>query len=116
MAYTKAQPILFIETSVFTRRVTELMDDDNYRGLQETLTGNPGIGAVIAGTSGLRKLRWKTGNQSKRGGLRLIYYWVAQQNQIYMLYLYPKAAQEDLTTEQKKLLMHIVERWSHEQS
>lgn len=48
MAYTKAQPMLFIETSVFTRRVTELMDDDSYRGLQETLTDNPGIGAVIA--------------------------------------------------------------------
>jgi hypothetical protein len=40
--------MLFVETSVFTRRVTELMDDDSYRGLQETLTDNPGIGAVIA--------------------------------------------------------------------
>lgn len=108
--------MLFVETSVFTRRVTELLDDDSYRSLQETLTGNPGMGAVIAGTSGLRKLRWKTGNQGKRGGLRLIYYWLAQQNRIYMLYLYSKSVQEDLTTEQKKLLMQIVERWSHEQS
>jgi hypothetical protein len=41
--------MLFIETSVFTRRVSELMDDHSYRDLQETLTGNPSIGAVIAG-------------------------------------------------------------------
>lgn len=108
--------MLFVETSIFTRRVKELLDDDNYQSLQESLIGHPGAGDVIPGTSGLRKMRWKTGNQGKRGGLRLIYYWAPQQNQIYLLYLYPKSVQEDLTTEQKKLLIQIVERWSHEQN
>lgn len=32
--------------------------------------------------------------------------------QIYMLYAYAKGEQEDLTPEQKRLLIQVVERWS----
>jgi hypothetical protein len=108
--------MLFIETSVFSRCVKELLNDDSYRGLQEMLINYPDMGATITGTAGLRKLRWKVSNQGKRGGLRLIYYWATQKNHIYMLYPYHKSEQNDLTTDQKKTLMQIVERWSHEQS
>ncbi len=39
---------------------------------------------------------------------------MTEDEQLYMLYVYPKSEQEDLTPEQKKTLKTIVERWSNE--
>ena len=38
---------VFFETSVFTRRVTELLSDDEYAELQGVLVANPNAGDVI---------------------------------------------------------------------
>lgn len=46
--------------------------------------------------------------RGKRGGLRVIYYWDPEEGSIYMLFLYPKNRQEDLTPDQLKLLSRIV--------
>ena len=43
-----------------------------------------------------------------------MYYWMSANKQIYMLYVYPKNEQEDLTPEQKKALKLMVERWADE--
>ncbi len=90
------------------------MSDDEYRVLQEALVNRSDMGALIQSTGGLRKVRWKLEGRGKSGGVRTIYYWMKQDEQIYMLYVYPKNEQEDLTSEQKKSLKKIVERWSDE--
>jgi len=105
--------MVIIETSIFTRRIVELMSDDEYRELQVALVRDPDMGAIIQGTAGLRKVRWKLTGRGKRGGARLIYYWMRLDEQIYMLYAYAKGEQEDLTPEQKRLLTQVVERWSN---
>ncbi|MCD9460221.1 type II toxin-antitoxin system RelE/ParE family toxin [Marinibactrum halimedae] len=99
---------------MFTRRIKELMNDDEYKALQEALVNRPSMGTIIQGTGGLRKVRWKLEGKGKSGGVRAIYYWMTEDEQIYMLYVYPKSEQEDLTSEQKKALKTIVERWSDE--
>ena len=106
--------MVFIETRIFTRRIKELMSDDEYRSLQEALVNRPGMGDIVQGTGGLRKVRWKQEGHGKSGGVRVIYYWMTEDEQLYMLYVYPKSKQEDLTAEQKKALKLIVERWSDE--
>ena len=106
--------MIIIETSIFTRRIKELMSDDEYRALQEALVNWPTMGAIIQGSGGLRKVRWKLEGKGKSGGVRAIYYWMTANQHIYMLYVYPKNEQEDLTQEQKKTLKLIVERWSDE--
>ena len=88
------------------------MSDDEYKLLQEWLVNRPAAGPVIQSTGGLRKLRWKLAVRGKSGGVRIIYYWVSADGQIYMLYVYPENEQEELTAEQKKLLEKMVERWS----
>jgi mRNA-degrading endonuclease RelE of RelBE toxin-antitoxin system len=65
-----------IETSIFTRQVQELLNDEEYRLLQSALLSRPDLGAIIPGSGGLRKARWSTRRRGKRGGLRVIYYWV----------------------------------------
>lgn len=88
------------------------MSDDEYKLLQESLVNRPDAGVVIQGTRGLGKLRWKHEGRGKSGGVRISYYWVSADDQIYMLYSYPKNEQEELTADQKKLLKTIVERWT----
>ena len=106
--------MVIIETRIFTRRIKELMGDDEYRELQEALVNRPGMGDIIQGTKGLRKVRWRQEGRGKSGGVRVIYYWMTKNEQIYMLYIYQKTKQEDLTSEQVKMLKLIVERWTDE--
>lgn len=103
--------MVIIETSVFTRLIQELMDDDNYRELQEALVQKPDAGDLITGSGGLRKVRWKIEGKGKRGGVRIIYYWMTANDQIWMLYGYAKAKKEDLTKQQLLTLREIVEGW-----
>jgi hypothetical protein len=106
--------MVIVETSIFTRLINELMSDDEYRDFQEVLVNRPDMGDLIRGSGGLRKVRWKLEGRGKSGGVRIIYYWVTADDQIRMLYVYPKGKQENLTQEQLALLRKIVERWSDE--
>jgi mRNA-degrading endonuclease RelE of RelBE toxin-antitoxin system len=106
--------MVIIETSVFTRLIRELMSDEEYSELQKTLFQHPDVGDVIPGSGGLRKVRWRQKGRGKRGGIRIIYYWVSRDDQIWMLYAYRKARQIDLNSKQLAVLSKIVERWKDE--
>ena len=46
-----------IETSVFTRQITKLLDEEQYRQFQTELAVNPALGPLIRGGGGVRKVR-----------------------------------------------------------
>jgi len=48
----------FVETPTFTRMVTSLLTDDEYREVQTTLLEDPERGDLIPGGGGIRKLRF----------------------------------------------------------
>ena len=98
----------FVETPIFTKIITRLLDDDDYRSLQVALMLRPEQGPVIRGAGGLRKVRWARPGAGKRGGLRVIYYWTAAERAFYMLYAYSKNEQEDLTPAQARMLGQLV--------
>lgn len=101
----------FIETPIFTELVTESLSDAKYSELQHMLILRPDAGRLIRGSRGLRKLRWRTEHGGKRGGLRIIYYWYASDETVYMLFMYRKNEQEDLTPRQIKVLSELVEEY-----
>jgi len=101
--------LVIIETTVFTRRIDELLSDDEYGLLQEELVARPDLGKIIPGSGGLRKLRWALSGRGKRGGARIIYYWVVDKDTILMLYAYAKNELTDLTPLQLNLLRKVVE-------
>ncbi len=63
-----------IETSVFTRQITALLSDDECGAFQSRLATNSGLGPLIKGGGGIRKIRVAVGARGKRGGVRIIYY------------------------------------------
>lgn len=102
--------MVIVETSIFTRQVTELLSDDEYHKLQIALVEHPEAGAIIKGSGGLCKIRWVIGGRGKRGGVRVIYYWAVKGEQLLMLFMYPKNVSDDLSPEQLKILKKIVEK------
>lgn len=97
-----------IETPIFTRRLKEIMTDEDYHKLQIELINHPEMGKIIPGSGGLRKLRWVGSRRGKRGGSRIIYYWFSQEELILLLFIYTKKEQDDLTHEQLKILKTMI--------
>jgi mRNA-degrading endonuclease RelE of RelBE toxin-antitoxin system len=102
--------MVIIETPIFTKRIQELITDDEYRLLQAYLVNRPDVGKIMPGSGGLRKLRWSAGGRGKRGGIRVIYYWFVSRDIILLLYAFPKSERDDLTTEQLRKLRKIIEK------
>lgn len=82
--------MVFIETSTFTRLIYDYLTDDEYLGLQSYLFEHPEAGDVVPGSGGVRKIRWMMTGRGKRGGVRVIYYWKRQDDEIWMLTIYAK--------------------------
>jgi hypothetical protein len=98
----------FIETPTFTRGITQLLSDDEYAKLQIALVQNPALGDVIRGGGGIRKLRYALSGRGKRGGVRVIYYWLNESHQIYMLLVYAKSVKDTLTAQELSVLRECV--------
>jgi hypothetical protein len=103
--------MIFIESPVFTKQVKELLTDEEYSRLQAVLAAQPRLGDVIQGSGGLRKVRWSAGGGGKRGGVRVIYFYVAANAHIRLLLVYRKGIKDDLTPAEKKMLRRLNEDW-----
>lgn len=103
-----ADTLVFIETSVFTRQIINLLSDVEYQALQADLMENPARGDLIQGGGGIRKVRFAAKGKGKSGGIRVIYYWMCENGQIFMLLAYAKSAKDDLTDQQTTTLRTLV--------
>jgi hypothetical protein len=101
----------FIEAPTFTAMVADYLEDDEYRALQLFLAGDPEAGDVMPGTGGFRKLRWadRRRRKGKRGGLRVIYYYLSADAQIWLMTLYDKDEMADLSAAEKRALKTALE-------
>ncbi len=72
-----------IETTIFTRKITNLLSPEEYRILQNELIENSEKGKVIRGSGGLRKIRFGIPGRGKSGGVRIIYYWIAKKKNCF---------------------------------
>ena len=101
--------MLFIETSTFTKLLPRHLDDDGYAAPQAFLSAHPDAGAVIRDTGGVRKIRWAMPGRGKRGGSRIIYYWLTKEDHIYLLTVYAKGTKDDLTATERAAWRRAVE-------
>ncbi|MEX1128808.1 MAG: type II toxin-antitoxin system RelE/ParE family toxin [Vicinamibacterales bacterium] len=101
--------MIIVETPVFTKRVLQALNDEQYRALQAALLASPDAGPVIPGGGGLRKLRWAGSGRGKRGGTRVIYRWFPEHERLLMLFVFLKQERGDLSASQLKQLRLIAE-------
>jgi mRNA-degrading endonuclease RelE of RelBE toxin-antitoxin system len=86
----------FIEAPAFTRHLYEYLTDDEYFGLQNFLLINPEAGKVVPGSGGVRKVRWGMSGSGKSGGVRVIYYFKRQDDEIWLLTIYSKSELDNI--------------------
>ena len=102
-----------IETSTFTKLITALLSDDEFREFQSRIVANPQLGALIKGGGGIRKVRVAVGSRGKSGGARVIYYWAARRDLILLLYVYRKNVTANLSPNQVAQLARVVKEEFH---
>jgi len=86
----------FIEATAFTKHLYNFLSEEEYLGLQSFLLPNPESGKVVRGSGGVRKVRWAMSGKGKSGGVRVIYYFKKQDDEIWLLTIYSKGEVENL--------------------
>lgn len=72
------------------------------------LLEDPACGNVIPGGGGIRKVRYARPGTGKSGGIRVIYYWLTDDDQILMLLVYPKNVRDNLSAAELAELRALV--------
>jgi hypothetical protein len=67
--------LTFIETKTFTRKLFKVWSEESYLDFQDDLLADPGLGDLIQGGDGIRKIRRRLPGRNKSGGIRIIYFW-----------------------------------------
>ncbi len=91
-----------VETPTFSRQADKLFREDEKRELIDLLSASPLAGDEIPGTGGVRKLRFAASGRGKRGGARVIYYYLDDAMPVYALLAYAKTAKSDLTPKERR--------------
>ncbi len=63
----------------------------------------------MEGTGGIRKLRWGRGGRGKSGGVRVIYYFHSEAIPLYLITLFGKNEQSNLSKAERNELGDLVE-------
>ncbi len=94
----------FFETSGFAQWREAFLPDLAYARLQSELMADPDLGDVMPGCGGLRKLRTADAKRGKgkRGGARVIYLHIPEAKCFYLIDIYGKDEQDDLSADEKR--------------
>jgi hypothetical protein len=97
------------ELPLFTKQANALFSEAEKAALIDFLSWHPLAGDIIPGTGGVRKLRFAASGRGKRGGARVIYYYLDDHIPLYALLAYPKSAKTDLTADEKRMAAKLVD-------
>ena len=83
--------------------------DADLRRLQKVLLQDPKVGNVIKGTGRLRKMRFAFEHRGKSGSTRICYVDFEAKEVIYLLAVFAKNEQENLTKEERNILKNKID-------
>lgn len=105
----------FIMTRAFDRNWKRMgLTGEDLRLFQNMLLLNPWEGDVIPHLRGIRKIRFGLRTHGKSGGIRVIYVNFLIERHIHLLIAYPKNIQENLTPEQERVLLSVLDTLEEE--
>jgi|SRR5664279_2048883 len=90
-------PVTVVETPEFLSATRKLMTEEERAALVDYLAYNPVGGDLVPGTGGVRKLRWRLEGRGKRGGARVIYFYLSADIPLLALTAYAKNERANLS-------------------
>lgn len=91
-----------IETPTFQKQAEAVWTEQERLKFISWISQNPLAGNVIPGADGARKVRWSAMGKGKRGGVRVIYFNLAEQDVIVLITLYQKSNQDNIQASEIK--------------
>ncbi len=99
--------ITVVELPEFIRRARKLLTEDETGNLVNYLAAHPASGAIMQGTGGIRKIRWKRKGSGKRGGVRVIYYFYNEKYPLFLLTVFSKSEKANLSRAERNELAKL---------
>lgn len=98
-----------IQTDDFVKAAKEAgLSDDELLDLELQLSENPKLGDLIVGTGGARKWRIPAKGKGKRGGARVVSYYAADDVPVFLLDVFTKGQQINLSQKERNELKTIL--------
>lgn len=108
------------ELPEFIHTANKLLNETERQDIIRYLAVRPKAGDLMEGTGGVRKLRWGRGGQGKSGGIRVIYYFHDDVMPLYLLTLFAKGSQANLSKAERnelaELVKLLVQAWKRKKS
>jgi hypothetical protein len=101
-------PMAVVEMPEFLDRAKAILTEAERTALVAHLGANPEAGLLVPGTGDVRKIRWGTPGQGKRGGARVIYYYYNESIPLFVLDIYAKNWKTDLSEADKRSLKRLL--------
>lgn len=99
----------FIQTKEFSQNWDELgFSDQDLRRLENEILENPEVGLIMSGTGGLRKMRFAFEGRGKSGSTRVCYVDFEVHETIYLITIFAKCDQENLTRTEKNEIKKLI--------
>ena len=96
------------ELPEYERRASALLSSSARQAIINHLAARPRAGVLLQGTGGIRKLRWASGKRGKSGGVRIGYYFHDESMPLFLLTVFGKNEQANLSKSERNALAKLV--------
>ena len=98
-----------IETPVYSKKVEQILSEDERDAFAVYISKNPKAGVVVRGSGGVRKVRWALESGGKSGGIRVMYFNRLEKGEIWLLTLYAKSERSSIPPGELRLLKEVID-------
>jgi hypothetical protein len=94
--------VTVVELPEFSRTAAKIWSEEELVAFIDYIAAHPLAGVVVEGTGGIRKVRWSRAGAGKRGGVRVVYYYLDDDFPLFLLSIFAKNTKADLDAGEKR--------------
>jgi hypothetical protein len=98
-----------VETLLFQKQWPLYWTEEERGEFAAYIAESPDAGDVVPESGGIRKVRWRRAGTGKSGGVRVIYFTRAAEQEVVLLLLYAKVKTDNITGAKLKEIRHALE-------
>ena len=105
---SKTPLLTIVETRAYLTRAEGLLSEEEREAVKVEIAAAPERGIVIQGMGGVRKMRFAVGDRGRSAGVRVIYYFHNETMPAFLLAVFAKSRQANLSKSERNELAKLV--------